>query len=272
MSDPAAHAERLRSALVEGDAAALATLLHPDACLRALGKTLQGAADVQAELLAATTRAAWQALRWKPAVVAVVAAGAAGRAARLLGERAAGTRDRGLVVTLLFDGDRVRELQLQRVPPPPPPATAMVLPAALRDLIDRALVERRPMLMAHVAEDGQPVMSYRGSVQVTADDQLGLWVRNAQGGFVRAIGLQPRVSFMVRHEDSRATYQLQGRARISPLDEDRRRIFEHAPEAERAHDFAMLGVAVLVDLDHVEGYAGVGPQGQIGQIHLKRSA
>jgi hypothetical protein len=269
LSDPAARAERLRSALVDGDAAALATLLHPDACLRALGRTLQGAADVQAELLAATTRAAWQALRWTPAVAA---AGAAGRAARLHGERAAGTRDRGLVVTLLFDGDRVRELQLQRVPPPPPPATAMVLPAALRDLIDRALVERRPMLMAHVAEDGQPVMSYRGSVQVTADDQLGLWVRNAQGGFVRAIGLQPRVSFMVRHEDSRATYQLQGRARISHRDEDRRRIFDHAPEAERAHDFAMLGVAVLVDLDHVEGYAGVGPQGQIGQIHLKRGA
>ena len=265
MTDPGARAERLRDALLEGDAAALATLLHADACLRALGKTLQGAAAVQADLLAESTRAAWRALRWQPAE-------RQGDAVRLRGERDEGTRDRGLVVTLLFDGGQVREMQLQRVPPPPPPATPMVLPAALRDLIDRALVERRPMLMAHVAEDGQPVMSYRGSVQVTADDQLGLWVRNAQGGFLRAIARQPRVSFMVRHEDSRATYQLQGRARISERDEDRRRIFEHAPEAERAHDFAMLGVAVLVDLDHVEGYAGVGPQGQIGQIHLQRGA
>lgn len=265
MSDDARRAETLREALLAGDAAAIEALLHPQAELQALGRSLQGAAAVQAELLAAATRATWQALRWRPAVDA-------GAAVRLHGERAEGTRDRGLVATLHFEGARLRTLQLQRLPPPPPPATPMVLPAALRELIDRALVERRPILMAHVDEEGQPVLSFRGSLQAVADDQLGLWVRNATGGFVRAIAREPRVSFMLRHEERRASYQLRGRARVSTAEADRRRIFDGAPEAERAHDFAMLGVAVLVDLDHVEGYAGVGPQGQVEVIHLRRGA
>jgi hypothetical protein len=49
-------------------------------------------------------------------------------------------------------------------------------------------------------------------------------------------------------------------------------VFDAAPEAERAHDFAMLGVAVLVDLDRVEGYAGLGPGGQVGQVRMLRDA
>jgi hypothetical protein len=58
----------------------------------------------------------------------------------------------------------------------------------------------------------------------------------------------------------KATYQFQGRARVTEVAAERQRIFERAPAVERAHDFAMLGAAVVVDLDRVEGYAGLGPQ------------
>ena len=51
---------------------------------------------------------------------------------------------------------------------------------------------------------------------------------------------------------------------------ERRLIFQRAPQAERAHDFAMLGTAVVVDLDRVEGYSGLGPQGQVDPILLLR--
>lgn len=47
-------------------------------------------------------------------------------------------------------------------------------------------------------------------------------------------------------------------------------VADELPAAERAHDFAMLGAAVLVDLDRVEGYAGLGPQGQVDPLLLLR--
>ncbi len=128
------------------------------------------------------------------------------------------------------------------------------------------------MLMAYTDPQGQPVLSFRGSVQAYGDDQLAMWIRSADGAFVRAIRGNPRVALVYRNEETKATYNFQGRARVSDLETDRKRVFDASAEAERAHDFAMLGVAVLVDLDRVEGYSGLGPAGQVGQILMLRGA
>ena len=261
-------AVRLLSAMVEPPdtgADRLVEVLHPDARFMALGKTASGAAAVAHELLHGPNGELARRLQWQvPHAVADTV--------RLIGERQAGTRDRGLVITLGFDGERIALVQQQRTPPPPPDAKPIVLPPDLRRMIDRALVERHPMLMAYTDPDGQPVLSFRGSVQAYGDDRLAMWIRSADGAFIRAIRANPRVALVYRNEDSKATYNFQGRAAVSDRAEDRRRIFDAAPEAERAHDFAMLGVAVIVELDKVEGYAGLGPAGQVDQIRMLRGS
>jgi hypothetical protein len=151
-------------------------------------------------------------------------------------------------------------------------APPVVLPSALKRRIANALVERHPMLVAHVGADGQPVLSFRGSVQPFGDDGLALWVRNAAGGFIEAIAHNPRIALMYRDEDAKATYQFQGRARVRPELRVRQQVFDAAPAAERAHDPAMRGVAVLVELDRVEGYAGLGPQGKVEPVRMLRAA
>ncbi|HEY4069306.1 MAG TPA: pyridoxamine 5'-phosphate oxidase family protein [Burkholderiaceae bacterium] len=260
---PTEQADQLRDAVVRGRGDDLRALMHPQVRLMALGRTLEGAEAVSADLLSDAGLAAWRPLAWMPAEN--TASGA-----RLRGNRAPGTRDRGLVVSLTFEGDRVSGLQIQRVPPPPPEAGKLIIPPALRTAIDHALIEKRPMLLAYVGADGQPVISFRGSTQVYAEDQLAMWIRNPRGDFLRAIASQPRVAFMYRNEEARSTYQLQGRARVVDDESVRRRVFDRSAEAERAHDFAMLGVAVLVDLDGIEGWAGVGPHGQVDAINLRR--
>jgi hypothetical protein len=243
----------------------LLALLHPQARYETLGRQAEGAERVAAELVQAANGELARRLQWgDPQTV--------GGQVRLTGTRAAGTRDRGLVVTLTFEGDAIALVQEQRTAAPPIEAQPILLPSDLRRRIDNALVERHPMLVAHVDADGQPILSFRGSVQAFSDDQLALWVRNAQGGFVQAIARNPRVALMYRDEQAKATYQFQGRARVTDVAGERQRIFDAAPPAERAHDFAMLGVAVLVDLDRVEGYAGLGPQGQIDGIRMLRAA
>jgi hypothetical protein len=256
-------AERLRQAVIDGNTQALDALLTPDAVFMALGKTIEGAAAVRTELGADAMRRAWGALRWQPAQ-------AIGNAVRLTGERSTETSERGIVLTITFAGDGIAKIQQQRVPPPPPSPQPMVLPPALRDAINANLLEKHPMLLSYVGADGQPVLSFRGSTQAYSDDQLAMWVRNADGAFIRAIRANPRVALMYRNEEKRSTYQLQGRARVSDTPVDRQRIFDASAPAERAHDFAMLGAAVIVDLDRVEGWAGVGPHGQLDPICLQR--
>jgi hypothetical protein len=261
-----AIAQRFQDARVQADhasRAALMELLEPHAHYLMLGKDVIGADAVADELLAGVNAPLARRLAWDtPQQV--------DGGVRLHGRRQPGSRDRELLVTLSFLGHAIAQVQEQRMPAPPVAAQAIVLPGALKDRIDNALAQRHPMLVAHVDAQGQPVLSFRGSVQVHSDDQLALWVRNAQGGFIAAILANPRVALMYRDEDAKATYQFQGRARITEVAAERRRIFERAPAVERAHDFAMLGTAVIVDLDRVEGYAGLGPHGQVDGIRMLR--
>jgi hypothetical protein len=243
----------------------LLALLHPQANFMALGSNASGAHEVAEMLQHGPNGELGRRLQW-------LAPSEAGDKVRLAGEARPGTMDRGLVVTLGFDGDAIVLVQQQRTPPPPPPAAPIVLAEPLKKMINEALVQRRPMLVAYSDPQGQPVLTFRGSVQADGDDRLAMWIRSADGAFIQAIRNNARLALMYRNEDSKATYTFQGRAHVTDLDSDRRRIFDASPEAERAHDFAMLGVAVLVDLDRVEGYAGLGPGGQVGQIRMWRKA
>lgn len=259
-------AQRFCQARAQGGDAArsrLLALLQPQAHYQVLGKEVAGADAVATELLAGGNGELARRLDWQPPQ-------AAGAQVRLTGARRAGTRDRGLIVTLTFEGDAIALVQEQRTPAPPAEAQPVVLPEALKRRIDNALAERHPMLVAHVGAEGQPILSFRGSVQVFGDDQLALWIRNPEGEFIQAIRANPRIALMYRDEDAKATYQFQGRARVTGKQSDRQKVFQRAPQAERAHDFAMLGAAVVVDLDRVEGYAGLGPQGQVDGIRMLR--
>jgi hypothetical protein len=256
-------AQQFQQARAAGGKGELLALLQPQVRYMVLGKQLAGAEAVADELLAGNNGELARRLDWQ-------APQATGSEVRLTGVRRAGTRDRGLVVTLGFEGDAIALVQEQRTPPPPVQAQPVALPQALKRRIDNALAERHPMLVAHVDARGQPVLSFRGSVQVFSDDQLAMWIRSAEGGFIQALRANPRIALMYRDEDAKATYQFQGRARVTATLAERRAIFDRAPAVERAHDFAMLGAAVVVDLDRVEGYAGLGPQGQVDGIRMLR--
>jgi hypothetical protein len=77
---------------------------------------------------------------------------------------------------------------------------------------------------------------------------------------------------MYRNSKTRALYQFQGRAHVSADTAARERIYAKMSQMERNHDYAHTGVALIVDLERVEGWAGVGPDGQLGKIRMLREA
>ena len=126
------------------------------------------------------------------------------------------------------------------------------------------------MVVASVDAEGQPRLTFRGSVQTFSDDQVGFWARNAEGGTMDNIAANPHVSMVMRNPDTRVVLQLMGRARRVE-GADRERVYANAPEIEQRADAEKKGAGVIVDLDRVEGFLGMDADGKPRFVRLQRS-
>lgn len=241
-----------------------ATLLTDDAVFMALNVNVPGRDDVMARMTAETTGRVYRDATWE-------APTPDGDAEQIKGLLPPGGRLGGVILTVHISGEKISILQQQNLPGTPMPAGEMVLPEDIQALVTGALANKTPLMVSYADEDGQPVLSFRGSTQAFSDDQLAIWVRNAEGSFIRSIAANPRVALMYRDEAKKATYQFQGHARVQSDDATRRQVYDTMAQVERDHDFARTGVAVIIDLDMVQGFAGLGPTGPIDPIRLVRS-
>ncbi len=127
-------------------------------------------------------------------------------------------------------------------------ALAVVLTDEFKTAINNAIADRAPIVVGAVDANGQPVLSFRGSAQVYSDHEIGIWIRNQDGGLLKSIASNPLVAMMYRNPETRLAFQLQGEARRADDEAVRRRVYEMAPEVERNADPERKGTAVVVDL------------------------
>jgi putative heme iron utilization protein len=125
------------------------------------------------------------------------------------------------------------------------------------------------MVLASADAEGRPRQSFRGSLQTFSDDQVGFWARNAEGSTMSNIAANPNVSMIMRNPDTRVVLQLAGRARLAEGAE-RDQVFANAPEIEQRADPEKKGAGVIVDLNRVEGFLGMGADGKPRFVRLKR--
>jgi hypothetical protein len=157
------------------------------------------------------------------------------------------------------DGRIVRVEQTTVMQGTPPPPVADTIPDFVRGIVDNALSLNLPMSVAYVDPDGQPALSLRGSVQVYGDHQLSIWVRQADGGLVRALGHNPKLALLYRDSRTRTTLIFQGRGHVETDEAIRTHVFERSPEVEQNHDPARSGAAVLIDVTRIQGTSPRGP-------------
>ncbi len=256
-------ARELGQRLKAGDAA-VAELLSEDVTFHSLNIEISGREAVLRRLTDRTTgqvyrEASWQDFRRN------------GDAVQVTARMPAGAGQSGNILLLQVRGGRIAGIRQQLVrPTPPAPETPLRLTAELVALIDGALATGHPMLLSFVDETGQPNLSFRGSTQAFGEDRLAIWVRNPEGQFVRSIALNPKVALIYRDQERKITFQFQGRARVSADAGDRQLVYRRAHQAEQDHDYARLGALVIVDLDRIEGYAGLTAEGPVGRINMRR--
>lgn len=130
----------------------------------------------------------------------------------------------------------------------------------IKDLVNNALASGNPLVLAVVTALNRPRLSFRGSTQVYSDDQLGFWLRNTGGETIDAIRNNANVALMYRSATT-PLLQFQGRARIATDESERARVFESAPEREQKSDPERKGLAIIIDLDKVEGVLGFDDKG-----------
>jgi hypothetical protein len=130
-----------------------------------------------------------------------------------------------------------------------------VIPIAARPLINNARIMERTFAVAYTDENGNPSLTYRGSIQVLDDTTLCAWIRQAGGSLARSIAKNPRMALAYRDE-FRAMMLIEGRAHLDNSDATRERVWELTPEGEQNHDPARKGVPLILEVDKMTGYIG----------------
>jgi len=120
-------------------------------------------------------------------------------------------------------------------------------------LVNNALEHGTPMLLAYVDQKNQAHLSFRGSTHVHSPDQLAVWVRNPEGGLQAALDNNPQLTLMYRDPPTRTTIFFYGRGHVEADDATRDEVYDSSPERERAADAEKKGIALVIDLDHVQG-------------------
>ena len=140
-----------------------------------------------------------------------------------------------------------------------PLPTELKLSSALKETVNTALERGRMLSVAYVSPEGQPELSFRGSVQAYSDNQLAIWVRNPEGGILKAVTSgRPHIALLYGElgAQSKAFVTFRGRGRVESSESVRRKVFDDSPTIERDMDKDRKGVALLIDLDSVDGFFG----------------
>jgi len=166
----------------------------------------------------------------------------------------------GMRLTFALDTlGKITRVDQEMLAAPPPAVTELKLTADITVAVNGALANATPVVVTYVDAAGVPHQSFRGSTQVYGDEQLAIWVRDPEGGLLKAIQTNPAVAVWYLDPATRTNYQFSGRARVEADPAVREVVFINTPEPERNADPRRNGVAVVVDLDTVEG---MGPSGR----------
>jgi hypothetical protein len=132
------------------------------------------------------------------------------------------------------------------------------IPLAVRGVINNALANQTPIAVTYVDENHAPHSSLRGSTCVIGPTQFAIWVRHGDGGLPQAVVKNDQVSLLYNDRRAGATVIVQGRAHVASDEGTRRRVYEQCPEVEQTHDPHHHGVALVIDVVHMQANLGAG--------------
>src|SRR5215470_5404029 len=120
----------------------------------------------------------------------------------------------------------------------------------MRDLIDNALPNSTPCILATATKTGEPHMSYRGSMMVFDDASLALWDRVKRQS-LQHITENPHVCVLFRHPQKRIIWQFVGEATVHHGGPVRDQVMARMVQPELDRDPERHGIAVVIRIDKI---------------------
>ena len=125
----------------------------------------------------------------------------------------------------------------------------------MHELINNALANGSPCILATAAPDGEPDIGFKGSMMVFNDDSLAYWERTNRQ-HLKNITANPKVVVLFRDAKSKAAWRFHGLAVFHEVGPIRDQVMARTVAAELEKDPERKGAAVVIKLDKVTNMAG----------------
>jgi hypothetical protein len=155
--------------------------------------------------------------------------------------------------------DRIDQVNKGGSPTPPTDR----IPEHVKAVVNAALANNTPLIVAYTDDNGAPNLSLRGSVQAYSDTQLSIWVRHATGGMATTLRKNPKMALMYRDPPARTNLSFEGIAHFEDDPAIRDRVFDLSPEVEQKHDPNRIGAALIIDITRLSGQT---PRGGVRMV------
>jgi general stress protein 26 len=125
----------------------------------------------------------------------------------------------------------------------------------MKDLVDNALANGSPCILATVSGDGEPDIGYKGSMMVFDPESLAYWERTKRV-HLKNVKENPRVIVLFRDAKTKAAWRFHGTATLHEDGPIRDQVMGRTVKEELDKDPERKGAAVVIRLDKITNMGG----------------
>ncbi len=125
----------------------------------------------------------------------------------------------------------------------------------MKDLVNNALANGCPCILATVSGDGEPDIGYKGSMMVFDDSSLAYWERTKRQ-HMKNVKENSKVVVLFRDTKSKAAWRFHGKATLHEDGAIREQVMARTVKEELDKDPERKGAAVVISLDKITNMGG----------------
>ena len=125
----------------------------------------------------------------------------------------------------------------------------------MKELVNNALANGCPCILATVSADGEPDIGYKGSMMVFDDSSLAYWERTKRQ-HMKNVKENPKVVVLFRDTKSKAAWRFHGKATMHEDGPIREQVMARTVKDELDKDPERKGAAVVISLDKITNMGG----------------
>lgn len=125
----------------------------------------------------------------------------------------------------------------------------------MKELVNNALANGCPCILATVSGSGEPDIGYKGSMMVFDDQSLAYWERTRRQ-HLQNVRENPKVIVLFRDTKTRAAWRFHGTATVHEEGPVREQVMARTVKEELDKDPERKGAAVVIQLDKITNMGG----------------